>query len=280
VIEDFIDVSNGTTHVETADGVEIGTFTNIVYRNTNDGWRQYDGMLFQARYNVGTNWSVNGHYTLQLNNDGNFEGEGANTPGAPSQLGDYQQAFTAARNYPDGRLNDFQRHKVRLWSIYNHELGRFGDASVSAIWRIDGGTTFSYAATNQAISAIQSAKLAAAGYVDPPTTQTLYFGERGAGQFKGFQVVDLGLGYNIPIVRTLRPWFRFDVYNLLNNQKQLRWNTTVSQDPNSPLDENGLRTGYRQGASFGKATANTDFPVPVIGGTGGRTWRAAVGVRF
>ena len=96
----------------------------------------------------------------------------------------------------------------------------------------------------------------------------------------GWQVVDLGLGYNIPVFRTLRPWFRFDIYNFLNNQKQIRWNTTVSQDPNTPLDENGMRTGYRQGASFGKATANTDFPVPSIGGTGGRTWRMALGLRF
>jgi hypothetical protein len=78
----------------------------------------------------------------------------------------------------------------------------------------------------------------------------------------------------------LRQWFRFDLFNLFNNQKQMRWNTTVSQDPNTPADENGLRTGDREGSSFGKATANTDFPVPSIGGTGGRTWRMAVGVRF
>ena len=46
------------------------------------------------------------------------------------------------------------------------------------------------------------------------------------------------------------------------------------------MDENGLRTGYRQGASFGKATANTHFPVPFQGQTGGRTWRVAAGFRF
>ena len=233
VIEDFIDVANGTTQVST-DGLDVGTFTNVVYRNTNEGWRQYDGLLFQARYNAGNNWTVNGHYTLQLNNDGNFEGEASNQPASPSQLADYQQIFTAARHYPEGRLNDFQRHKVRLWSIYNLGLGSFGDASISGIWRIDGGTTFSYAAAGQTITAIQGAKLEAAGYPDGPGDQTVYFGERGAGQFNGWQVVDLGLGYNIPVFRTLRPWFRFDVYNFLNNQTQIRWNTTVSQDPTTP----------------------------------------------
>ena len=40
VIEDFIDIANGTTPIST-DGVDVGTFTNVVYRNTNEGWRQY-----------------------------------------------------------------------------------------------------------------------------------------------------------------------------------------------------------------------------------------------
>jgi hypothetical protein len=195
-------------------------------------------------------------------------------------LHDFPQIFAPAQHYPEGRLDDFQRHKVRIWSIYNLGLGRFGDVSASGLWRIDSGTTFSYFAAGQPVTSAQQAKLDAAGYPDGPPDQTVYFGERGAGQFKGFQVVDVGLGYNVPVFRTLRPWFRFDVYNAFNNLKQIRWNTTVTPDPTTSLDANGLRTGYRTGSSFGKATANTHFPVPSIGGTGGRTWRFAAGFRF
>jgi hypothetical protein len=279
IIEDFIDIRNGTTPV-VVNGFDVGTFTNIVYRNTNLAWRQYDGMLFQGRYNVNSRWTVNGHYTLQLTNDGNYEGEGANTPGATGRIGDYPEIFTAARNYPEGRVDDFQRHKTRIWTIYNLGLAKYGDAALSALWRIDGGITTSLAATNQPITAIQTAKLEAAGYPDSPSSQTLYFGDRGAEAFKGYQVWDLAATYNIPVFRTLRPYVNLAIYNAFNNQKLIRWNTTVSQDPNSPLDENGLRTGYRPGSSFGRATSNTHFPVPFQGQTGGRTWRFALGFRF
>jgi len=279
VIEDFIDIKNGTTQV-VVDGFDVGTFTNIVYRNTDIGFRQYDGMLFQGRYNVSPRWTVNGHYTLQMNNDGNYEGEGANTPGATGRIGDYPEIFTAARHYPEGRVDDFQRHKTRIWTVYNAGLGKAGDAALSAMWRIDGGTTYSLLAAGQPITSIQKAKLAAAGYPDAPSSQTVYFDSRGSESFKGFQVWDLAATYNIPVFRSLRPYFNVAMYNAFNNQKLIRWNTTVSQDPNSPLDENGLQTGYRLGTNYGKATSNTNFPVPFQGQTGGRTWRMAVGFRF
>jgi hypothetical protein len=279
IVEDFIDIDNGTTSV-VVNGSDFGTFTNIIYRNTDDAWRQYDGLLFQGRYNINSRWTLNGHYTLQLTNDGNYEGEGANTPGATGRIGDYPEIFTATRHYPEGHVDDYQRHKTRLWTIYNLGLGGLGDAALSAMWRIDGGTTYSLTAGGQPITTAQRDKLLAAGYPDEPSSQTVYFSERGANSFKGFQVWDVAATYNIPIFRSLRPYVNLAIYNALNNQKLIRWNTTVSQDTTTPVDENGLRTGYRQGASFGKATANTNFPVPFQGQTGGRTWRFAAGFRF
>ena len=68
--------------------------------------------------------------------------------------------------------------------------------------------------------------------------------------------------------------------NLTNNQKLIRWNTTVQPDPNSPLDANGLPTGFIQGSNFGNASANTDYPVWRPGFTGGRTFLVSTGVRF
>jgi hypothetical protein len=279
VIEDFIDIDNGTTTV-VIDGFDVGTFTNVEYRNTDIGWRQYDGMLFQGRYNLNSRWTVNGHYTLQLNNDGNYEGEAANQPGAVGRIGDYPEIFTPTRHFPEGRVDDFQRHKTRLWTIYNMGMGNFGDAALSALWRIDSGTSYSLAASGQPITSVQRSKLVAAGYPDEPTSQTVFYTERGANIFKGFQVWDMAATYNVPVFRTLRPYLNFTLYNAFNNQKLIRWNTTVSQDTTTPTDENGLRTGYRQSTSFGKATSNAHFPVPSIGGSGGRTWRFAVGFRF
>jgi outer membrane receptor protein involved in Fe transport len=280
-IEDYISIANGTTNV-VKDGFDVGTFTNIEYRNTNDATRAYQALEFQARYNIQPRWTVNGNWTVQLDNEGNYTGEAANQPGVTGRIGDYPEIFNAARHYPDGRLPGFQRNKVRLWSVYNLGFGKFGDGSISGLMRVDSATTYSLAATNQPITSTQRSRLVAAGYPDEPQSQTVYFeGERGIGTFKGYGVFDLGLGYNIPVFRTLRPWLRLDVYNFFNNQKLIGWNTTVTQDPTSPVDEFGLRTGYREGGSFGRATSSSlHFPIPFQGETGGRTYRFAMGVRF
>src|SRR5262245_24252900 len=280
-IEDFISMANGTTDV-VKNGFDVGTFTNVVYRNTNDATRGYQALEFQGRYNIQPRWTMNGNWTVQLKNEGNYTGEAANQPGVTGRIGDYPEIFNAARSYPDGRLPGFQRNKVRVWSVYNLGLGKYGDASISGLVRVDSHQVYSLQATNQAITQVQLSKLTAAGYPDAPQSQTVYFGgERGSEDFKGYGVFDLGAGYNIPVFKTLRPWLRLDVYNFFNNQKQIGWNTTVSQDPTSPLDDLGLRTGYRQGGSFGKATSNSlHFPIPFQGETGGRTFRVAMGLRF
>jgi carboxypeptidase family protein/TonB-dependent receptor-like protein len=281
IIDDTITLANGVTHI-VKEGF-VGTFTNIIYRNLDIARRQYQGLLFQARYNIRPRWTVNGHYTLQIKNNGNNEGEAANQPGVTSSMGDYPEIFTADRLYPDGRLLLFQRHKLAMWSIYNLGLGKMGDATFSGLWRVNSGTTYSLRATGQPITDIQTALISA--YPDAPSSQDVYFGERGSQLFKGYGVIDVGLGYNVPVFKTARPYIRFDIYNALNNQKLIKWNTTVSQDPSSPTDALGLATGYVKGASFGKATSNQNFPIPYSGDaaapfTGGRTYLVALGLRF
>src|SRR5262249_3485033 len=88
IIEDFISLANGTTHV-VKNGVDFGTFTNVVYKNTDLADRKYQAAVFQSRYTLSDRWSVYGNYTLMLQNEGNYEGEAANQPGALSRIGDY-----------------------------------------------------------------------------------------------------------------------------------------------------------------------------------------------
>jgi len=210
----------------------------------------------------------------------NYEGEGTNTPGSTSRIGDYPEAFNAARFFPDGRLPGFQRHRLRAWTIYNFGLGRAGDLSVSGLWRVDSGATYSLRALSQPLTATQRTILRTAGYVDAPGSSTVYFGDRGSETFAGYGVGDANISYNIPVVGSVRPWVKFDIYNLFNNQKLIQWNTTIRPDPTSSLDALGLRTGYIKGAQFGTGTAQTHYPLPFGGSTGGRTLRVAVGLRF
>jgi hypothetical protein len=316
LVEDFQSTANGFSHVlvsitdpnagSATNDPNAPAFTNRLYQNTNLAHREYDALEFQTRYRFARNWNVFGAYTLELKNDGNYEGEGSNTPGTtvfngPSIIGNYPEAFDAARNYPDGHLQDFQRHRLRIWSIYTWDMGQLGDLSFSGLWRVDSGLAYSIAARNLPLTPRQVAILTAAGYPEadnlanlgPIIGNDVFFGSRGSQTFKGYGLLDASINYNVPIFRTVRPWVRLDIYNLLNNEKLIAWSTTVKGDPNSPLDTLGLRTGYvpSNPATYGTATGNTvsnlftsainAYPLAFSQApAGGRTFRMAIGFRF
>jgi outer membrane receptor protein involved in Fe transport len=280
-IEDFIDdpTDAGRTDV-VYQGIDFGTFDNVVYRNSDAPERNYQALLLQANYRPWSRLSVEGHWTVQLKNEGNFEGEAENQPAISSSLGDYPEILVPSRNFPIGRLSDFQRNKVRLWAIYSQPLGRFGDVDLAPILRVDSGLAYSLAATNVDLSDVQLARNPGYARLPDGGTQTLYFGDRGSQMFPGYALLDLAATYRIPVFRTVSPYVKVEVLNLTNNQKLISWDTTVTPDPNSPLDENGLPTGYIKGPDFGTATANTDYPAWRPGFTGGRTYLLSGGIRF
>jgi len=283
IVENFIDLSNGIVNV-TRNGVNFGNLTKVVVGNTDGVSRTYQAIVLQAQSRFRTQFTAGAHYTLQLTNNGNSNIEAANQPGITSIYGDYPEIYGPAlsRLLPDGRLADFQRHKVRVYGTYSQRMGKFGSLDLSPIWRVDSGTTFSYSAAAVPLSAIELARNP--GYptndINANTTQTLFFGDRGAGQFLGFGALDFATTYTVPIWKTLKPWVKVEFYNLLNNDKQIRWDTTVTADNSSPKDANGLPTGYIQGANFGKATNDNQFLQPIPGTNGGRLFRMAVGFRF
>jgi hypothetical protein len=291
LIDDFQTIQGGFTDV-VVQGVDAGTFTNIIFDNTDLAHRDYQGMVFQGRYNVSNRWTVNGQYTLQLKNDGNYEGEGTNTPGSTTQIGNYPEIFNADRSFPDGRLQNFQRSRVTAWTVYNVGMGKAGDISFSGLWNWNSSRVFTLVARNQPLSATQNAILANAGYPDSPVTQTLYFADRGSENFDGYSVVNLSVNYNVPVFRSLRPWVKLDLYNLFDNRDLIAWNTAVSQNRAAGVDNLGLATGFTQGANFGKGTGNTvangflsniaTYPQAYSGApfAGGRTMEIAVGFRF
>jgi hypothetical protein len=272
-VEDFITLAGGSTTVIRS-GINFGTFQNRIYRNSNDPKRYYKGVVFQGRYLVTDRWTVHGHWTMQIDNDGTFEGEATNQPGISSALGDYPEAFTRARHYPEGRLNDFQRHKGRVWTIYSLGLGWLGDADLAAMYRYDSPLTFSYVAANVGLTVLQRTRLAS--YATRPTSQAIFFGTRGAGEFNASHLVDVAATYTLPrlsLFRSVRPWVKFEARNLFNRAPLIGFNTTVTPDPLTPRDQLGLPTGYLKGPRFGEGTASGHYPTP-------RTYLVYVGVRF
>ncbi|MCL4838318.1 MAG: TonB-dependent receptor [Thermoanaerobaculia bacterium] len=266
LIDDFILYEYGTTTVELAGRSIVSD--NTLYKNTNAPKRTYQGAQLQGRYRITDAWTVEGAWTHQFENDGNYEGEGGQTIGA-TVFGDRPE-LQSPRNNPMGRFDDYQRDRVRLWSTYALDFGRFGNMSASLLYRYDSPLTFSYS-TTVALSSIQRSR--DPGYRQPPASQTLFFGERGAGEYNSTSLFDLSLTYRIPVWKSLEPWIKFDVFNLFDDDSLRTFNTVVAVDNTSPLDGDGLRTGYTKGVNFGKATAASNYVVP-------REYLVALGIRF
>ena len=73
-MEDFVTLDGGSTDVTGNDGTEFGTFSNVNLRNSDALFRDYDGLEFQGRYQVDSNFLVDASYTVQIRNEGNFAG--------------------------------------------------------------------------------------------------------------------------------------------------------------------------------------------------------------
>ncbi len=261
-VQQFVTQGTGVTEV-IQDGINFGTFSNRLWANTSDGTRQYQALQFQTAYRLTSKWNAQAHYTVQLKNEGNQEGEGTNTPGAPSFFsGFYPELFNEARNYPIGRLDDFQRHRVRAWTTYELGLGRAGSIDLGALYRFDSGRAYSIRSTGQPLSSVQRA-IGAGLYPDLPGTQTVFYSVgRGSEFWENSHLVDLSINYSIPIVRSLKPWVKFEVRNAFNKTPLFETNIATRQDPASPLDSLGLRTGFLRGSSFGQGTSTAHFPFP------------------
>lgn len=123
--------------------------------------------------------------------------------------------------------------------------------------------------------------IAAAGYVDAPGRRDIYFSQgRGSETFDGYGLLDITVNYSIPVWESLSPWIKFDLFNALNNDKQIYGNTTVSVDPDSPLDEFGIPTGFIEGPRFGEATSVDHYPQYLPNVDGLRSFLASFGVRW
>ena len=282
-IENFIDdpSADGKTTV-VRDGRNFGTFDNITFRNSDLPSREYQALVVLANRRLTDRWTVDGHWTLQVRNRGTFEGEAASQPGIPTIIGDYPELYDLARSNPGGRLNDFQRHKVRIWTAYRQDLRAFGSLDAGLVYRYNSPLTYSLFASGVPRTAIQTARNP--GYAIPFASQTVYFGERGSEEFERAQIVDLALTYSVPVFRDLRPWVKLELYNVLNDQSLVGHNVQVTPRPGGPVDANGLPLEYVQGASFGRPTSNASFPRTAqnFAGTNlhARTFLLSAGFRF
>lgn len=241
------------------------------YENTNRPTREYEALQLQAEFNPTSAWRLGGNWTHELTNDGDFEGESGQSPQIGSTFGDFPDVLDE-RNNPTGRLDNYQEHKVRLWSNYTFDFGAAGALDVGAIFRYDSPLTFSY---SRAVALSAAQNQAGAGYLTLPTSQTLFFGERGAGEYEEIFNLDLALQYGIPVWK-LEPYVKFTVTNVTNEDGLVTFNNQivpVSASAGGPVDSLGRPTTFTLGPNFGNANNSGSYQTP-------REYFVSVGFRF
>ncbi len=274
LFEDFILREFGTTEI-VHEGRSFGFFDNVVLDNTDDPTREYRAIQVQGRYRITDRWLLDANYTYEIENDGNFVGEG----GASSIFGNQPELYDPERHYPTGHLPGFQEHRVRVFSSYTLPMS-FGDVNLGLAYFYDSPRTFIYGFARSGFTPAQIAR--DPGYARRPATQFVFFGELGAGEYEDTHSLDLAISLGVRVWRSVEPFFKFEVRNVTNEQGLVFFDTVVVPcttaaqagcDGQAPVDELGLPTKFARGPAFGTARSAADYQVP-------REYRFSAGIRF
>ena len=242
-VEDFVGGGAGFTHVIISPTVSAN-LDNTTVGNSSIPQKAYSSVQLLSQYRPLRHWNSQLAYTRELNNNGNFVGEAGNQPGNSSLIGNYPEIYEPNVHIPTGRLPGYEKDRVRWLNTYDLSLSRFGALNIGLIGNYDSPLTFSYA-TAVPTTAIQKAAILAAGDKSAPTSTTVFFGRRGAGQFASQKSLDAALTYSLPIFSSrVAPWIKAEMTNVTNAHKLISWTTTIIQDPTSPRDPLGLPTGF------------------------------------
>lgn len=270
LVEDFTTTTTGVSEV-LVDGISAGIFSNTFITNSHLAEREYEAFQVIGRYRVNDRWTLDGHYTWQLRNHGNFEGERANSASTSSLIGDYPEIRNTFSHYPTGRLSGFQEHRLRTWTNYNLDFEEAGDLNFGFLLNWDSGRVLSRTST-LALTPEQQATLDAL-YVDGPASQTIWYGSRGDVEFDSALTFDVSVNYQLPLFGDLDLWIKLDVTNLFDEDSQISGETNVSPcypaDHSfyrggciGPVDPLGLPLTFEEPAYFADDRSNGDFVAP------------------
>ena len=243
--------------------------------------RQYDGLQTSFNFRLNDALTLGGNYTLSRaygNLEGENSGSGPLTFDAGSSLGSYPEYRQTRWNAPDGDLLVDQRHKVRLWAIWDAVSTDRHKLTVSLLKSYFSGQPYS------AVGSIDpSPYVADQGYALPPTAVNYFFSKRGAFHEPDITQTDLAVNYSLSLGRfeifvqpQIRNLFNEDGVILLNpaSQPVLTSKSDLSLQPFNPFTETPVEgVNYRLGNNFGKATSVNDLQVV-------RTFLISAGIRF
>ena len=267
-----------------------------VVGNSNDPERQYAAMNVQASYRFGTRINVNGVYTLSRT-WGNFDGETVNngpiTAGTVSAgsattgrtgWGVYPEYYLAAWNRPSGDLATDQRHRARIWAVWQLPVAeRVGTLSVSVLEQINTGSPYFAAGPVNPSTYVTNTF----GYQTPPNQAAYFFTARDAFRTDTVYRTDLAVNYAYRLrgLSNTELFFQTQLWNVFNQSAIADVNnidvTTRTRDGGAtsltrfnPFVESPQQgVHWEPGPNFGLARNRFAYQLP-------RQIRFSMGIRF
>jgi hypothetical protein len=233
------------------------------------------------QYRLGERWSFGGNWTWS-HAIGNWDGETAGSSAFAGDVTEYREYKDPSWSSPRGNLAVDQRHKLRLWAIWDAVATIRHNLSMSLLQNVFSGTPYSAVGIIDNLLGLES--VGNPGYVTPPSLLDYYFSGRGAFITDSITRTDLALNYSFFIPagsRILELFVQPEVLNLFNERGVVGVDTTVftsESDPDllifNPLTESPTEgVHWRRGNDFGQPVRERHFQLP-------RTFRVSVGVRF
>jgi outer membrane receptor protein involved in Fe transport len=247
--------------------------------------RSYLGLHTQVQYRLSERLNLGAVYTLSKS-EGNFDGEtAANGPITSAILG-YPEYKQARWNSPEGYLGIDQRHRLRIWGLWDIFEGDRQQLTLGFLQNFSSGTP--YGAVGAVNPKDQTGRFGVRnpGYATNtiPATVTYFYTDRDAFRTEDITSTDLSLNYSFdwdvagrPVELFLQP----EVLNVFGEHAAHTVNTAVNDSTNTaglarfnPFTEQPVEgVNWRKGPNFGEPTSPFDFQQP-------RTFRFSVGVRF
>ncbi len=289
-----------STRVDTSTGQVTDSLGNVsdlkVIGNDNVLERKYDGVSLQASYRLNPAWTVAGNYTWS-HSRGNYEGETSGSGPVSNTSNPYyypeysQQSWTN----PKGDLSNDQRHRARVWVVWDILNSRSNTLSASLMESYWSGTPYSATGSIYSYPYVTNP-----GYSQGPAAGnpvTYFFSKRGAYTSEPVTSTDLSINYSfkLPALGTELELFvvpqitnifnghavRFPdatVYTRYSGSSWLLFNPFTTAPKECPqgtaaADCKAMGANWQKGPSFGKAVSASSYQLP-------RTITVSLGVRF
>lgn len=287
-------VDLGTGQVNTSSGPADRGF--LLNEDSDILERTYRGLLTQFQYRLSDRLNFGAVYTLSKT-EGNVTGETSGSGPVSSGVREYPQYKQASWNSPKGYLGTDQRHRAKVWGVWDLFKTDHNHLSLGFIESFQTGVPYG------AVGSVASTNFVTnPGYALPPSTVTYYYTARDAFRTDDITATDLTLNYAWTwnaFSKNVEIFIQPEVLNVFNERgltgpnNTIRDNTTTRCSATNPICAtrpfnpftttpvegtivNGVPTAngnWAKGPNFGKATAAGAYQTP-------RTYRFSVGFRF